>query len=374
MNWLRQRFELSHGDALAALRAMEGLRGLAIFLVFLVHYVTLVEPWITAGGSLPGLAGALRTVGHAGVDLFFVLSGYLIYGSLLARRQPFPGYFRRRIQRIYPVFLTVLAVYVALSFVFPAQSKLPADPAAAAIYLLQNLLLLPGLLPIEPIISVAWSLSYEMFYYLTIPLLIGLLGLRERSVRWRVLFFGAATIALGLACAWSAGPIRLVMFVAGILLYETLRAGLLRPPPAPVAAAAALLALLGLLWPTVGSAGYAVQVAGLFVGFFMLCHACFAPPATALARLFCWTPLRWLGNMSYSYYLIHGLALKAMFLVLGKLWPPQGQVGPALFALLGGAAFAGTVLVAAVLFLSVERPLSLAPRRRGAAALSASAA
>jgi exopolysaccharide production protein ExoZ len=66
---------------------MEGLRGFAVLLVFLVHYESLLEPWIARDASLLALAHSLLIVGNAGVDLFFLLSGYLIYGSLLTRQQ-----------------------------------------------------------------------------------------------------------------------------------------------------------------------------------------------------------------------------------------------------------------------------------------------
>ncbi|WP_153067260.1 acyltransferase family protein, partial [Steroidobacter cummioxidans] len=94
---------------------MEGLRGLAVLLVFLVHYESLLEPWIAADASLGVVAGALRIIGNSGVDLFFVLSGYLIYGSLLTRQQSFLHFFTRRLQRIYPAFTAVFLSLIHIS-------------------------------------------------------------------------------------------------------------------------------------------------------------------------------------------------------------------------------------------------------------------
>ena len=84
---------------------------------------------------------------------------------------------------------------------------------------------------------------------------------------------------------------------------------------------------------------------------------------------FSWTPLRWLGNMSYSYYLIHGLGLQAGFMVLSKLVPPTGEQS-ALFWILLAPMLALTLLVSAPLYLLIEGPFSLAPRQtRGATEL-----
>ena len=102
IDWFVDRIELSRGTAGGNVRPMEGLRGFAVFLVFLVHYSTLIGPRIAGHGDLPVLAEAMHTLGNRGVDLFFVLSGYLIYGSLMRRPQPFGQFMLRRVERIYP--------------------------------------------------------------------------------------------------------------------------------------------------------------------------------------------------------------------------------------------------------------------------------
>jgi peptidoglycan/LPS O-acetylase OafA/YrhL len=313
---------------------MEGLRGFAVFLVFIVHYATLVQPWISSE-PLRALSAAMHAIGNTGVDLFFVLSGYLIYGSLMTRPQSFSGFMARRLRRIYPAFAVVFLIYVALSFVVSGESRIPTSAGSALVYLSANFLLLPGLFPIEPLITVAWSLSYEMFYYLSLPLLITALRLRQRSARWRVGFFGAVALV-------------------GLLLGATVGA----------LALGAGAGLLVMLLPVSGPAGFATKIAVLFVAFFLLCLACYRPATLPLPRAFSWWPLRWLGNMSYSYYLLHGLALKAAFAVLGALVPHSTGHDAAWFWGLLPIMFGLTLIPTAALFLAVERPLSLTPTAR----------
>ena len=359
LNYLAQRFELSRGVGGDHVRSMEGLRGLAVFLVFLVHYVSLVEPWIIKGSSVLTLATALHRMGNSGVDLFFVLSGFLIYGSLLVKKQAYFRFMRRRIERIYPTFTVVFLVYVLLSFALPGQSKIPAGVPQAALYLVENFLLLPGLFPITPMITVAWSLSYELFYYLAIPFVIAAFSLRKRSSLWRMTFFLILSGLLAVYCAFNGGHIRLIMFVSGIMLFEVMNGvGKSCRPASVIGLLALALGLSATLLPVSGSAGVVVKIGILSVTFFVLCLTCFRNSSGRLAQAFCWTPLRYLGNMSYSYYLVHGLALQFSFLVLARALP-GASFGAWFFWVALPAMFLLTLLASGGLFLLVERPFSL---------------
>lgn len=362
MQWMAKQFELSRNDGAGNVRPMEGLRGFAVFLVFLVHYATLMAPWMTHSAPLAAMAEAVHAVGNAGVDLFFVLSGYLIYGSLISRHQDFLPFIRRRIARIYPAFMVVFAVYLILSFLQPSASKIPPGNTAAFLYILQNFLLLPGIFKIDPVITVAWSLSYELLYYLALPPLLLVLAMRTRSSAWRTHFFVAIGAIIVVAGSAYDGPMRLVMFIAGILLHEAIAAQVTTPRASPVA----LLVIVALLFttaPYVGAAAWAARICTLFCAFFFLCLHCFTLPQSWLGRAFSFTPMRWLGNMSYSYYLVHGLALKLIVMVLHTAWPAV----PHETAFVLGAlplAFMLTLLPSAALFLLVEKPFSLKPKPR----------
>jgi peptidoglycan/LPS O-acetylase OafA/YrhL len=128
------------------------LRGLAVLLVFLVHYITLSEDWVSASPDWHRWTTLVRSLGNVGVDLFFVLSGYLIYGLLIKAERPFLPYLRRRVVRIYPAFAAVFAVYLLVSALLPQKSKLPEGTSDALLYIAANFLLLPGMFDIEPMI------------------------------------------------------------------------------------------------------------------------------------------------------------------------------------------------------------------------------
>ena len=360
-DYLFQKFELSRGGGAHNVRPMEGLRGFAVVLVFLVHYVTLVKPWVSDRSTL-AFATAIHTIGNTGVDLFFVLSGYLIYGSLINRPQSFFKFMWRRVVRIYPTFAVVFAIYVGLSFIFPAENKIPASFWQGLAYVVQNFFLLPGLFPIQPMITVAWSLSYEMFYYLAIPLLIVFLKLRIRSPVWRIRLFSLVAIALIIYCGATGGPIRLVMFISGIFLYETLASNKALPRSNIAGIFALLFGLMVTLIPVGGGVGTALKITVLFFSFYVLCLACFQHANSILSRAFCWTALRWLGNMSYSYYLLHGLVLKFAFLVLALFLPITPNQGDIFWGLLP-VMFLITLIPTAGLFLAIERPFSLTSDR-----------
>lgn len=351
--WFKHQFEISRAGVGNNVLTMEGIRGFAVFLVFLVHYSSLSMPWIAANSPILSWAEALHSIGNAGVDLFFVLSGYLIYGSLISRQQPFLEFLKRRITRIYPAFTAVFLLYLLLSLLFPAENKIPDD--GALLYLLQNFLLLPGIFAIEPMITVAWSLSYEVFFYLALPVVVTAMRFRSLSAERRVLYVAFIAFFTAFWCTKYDSHLRLLMFIAGIFLYESVSSGKVRPPLSVTGSEALFIGIVAMIFPVSG----AIKVWFLFTSFYLFCLSCFLRPDEWLARCFTWTPLRWLGNMSYSYYLLHGLSLKAIFLFLVKVTPPN-QLSSGVFLLfLLPAAFFLTLFPTTMLFLLVERPLSL---------------
>ncbi len=362
---------------------MEGVRGLAVLLVFFVHFHSLFGSYAGSSSVAWIVSSFLGTIGHAGVDLFFVLSGYLIYGALLRKPVSYGAFVKRRLQRIYPTFLCVLMLYLLLSAMFPDLSKVHGPILSAAVYILQNVLLLPGVFPIIPIITVSWSLSFEFFFYLTIPALVCVARMRMWSSRWRVMLFS------GLWCSYvliafltPVSRVRLLMFFPGVLIYEAFDSRWAKRWLAPrweyLAAALFPASLLfGYLLdaapgrmsflPALGKGQTVLPGVSTYQGpykviLFSLAFSVFVLYSLhgngVLSRLFSWTPLRYLGNMSYSYYLFHGLTLSAVARLL-QHFEPQVTGGGLLFGALCLAAFTATWVSSTMLFVLVERPFSL---------------
>ena len=355
---------------------MEGMRGISALLVFFVHFYSLFG----SRAQSPRLADSflfLGTIGHVGVDVFFALSGFIVYGMLIEKPIGYLTFIWRRVVRLYPVFTTIFVLYVILELTIAPNDRLAGSFGSNMVYLAANYLMLPGFFPIVPLITVAWSLSYELFFYLVLPLGISSLRLRAWPHNKRVVLVTAISIAhLALAGSGLVGHPRMVMFTCGILLRETISFRTIWSQPAwrRAGSIASLLAFAGALAvqglsaePTVGRySGLVSDVQGwrldlLFgatyaLGYFALGGDGF------LAKWFSWDWIRWFGNTSYSYYLVHGLVLHILLKGFNLIRLPQSLSIP-WFLLLAVFSFLATALGGAALFLAVEKPF-LALRKR----------
>ncbi len=339
----------------ARLLSMEGLRGLAVLLVFLQHYAYQMQSLSHLEGISHVVIAALRSYGNLGVELFFVLSGYLIYGTLVRRTPPFGQFMARRAERLYPAFLVSFGLYVVIHLVAPGSEKIPSDIVDGVLYIVANLLFLPGLFPIKPLMSVTWSLSYEMFFYIASAGLVGGLRMNRMTVGVRIGIIVGLFGGFLIACAiFSWMPHRMMPFFAGMLLSEGIGVtkgkvpawlGLCSPP----------LALI--LGQTVPMHPILLELMHT-VAFFALCGACFS--GGLAGRVFSWTPARWLGNMSYSYYLLHGMTVMALSIVVTK-FVEHALPTWVVWALLPPT-FLVSLVPSFVLFVFIERPISLRPR------------
>lgn len=169
---------------------LDTLRALAIVLVFLYHYRIFVSHEPTFGwGSM---------VGWVGVDLFFVLSGYLIANQLFAglargQRLSLPHFYARRLLRTVPAYWVVLAFY----FLLPAVMGGKEPPALwRFLSFTQNIQLQPG-----TAFSHAWSLCIEEQFYLLLPA--SLLLMRRTGLSLRLGWMALASLVL-IAITWRS--------------------------------------------------------------------------------------------------------------------------------------------------------------------------
>jgi len=355
------------------IRAMEGLRGLAVLLVFLVHYDALFSFLAPRGSATYRISQVAGAMGNAGVDLFFVISGYLIYKILLTRNTALSSFWARRVERIYPTFLLAIILYVAGDVALPEAGKFDWRASGTIRYVVENLLLLPGICPIKPIVSVAWSLSYEFLFYLVLPLAMVSLALRKWKRSSRICFFvGLIMLHTLLSALGVMGHIRFSMFFVGIALYECDESGVFADRLGSLGETFTLIAFCCALPVTAWLTLNAPKVTGadpFASGMSLFRFGALATTIMAvlsyafyfdglLRRFFCLTPLRWLGNMSYSYYLIHGGALHALRLLLRQ--PHAANAASALWCwLLLPVSLVVTVVISVPVFLLVEKRFSL---------------
>jgi peptidoglycan/LPS O-acetylase OafA/YrhL len=308
---------------------LDGVRGIAILMVFLFHYVGIVRTDTPALTLASWVAASL----WVGVDLFFVLSGFLITGILLDAKGDRRGYFRtfyaRRALRIFPLY------YGALLIIFFALPPVGLFRSPAGARLLENQGWLwchaanikaaldgPQFFMTEGVyLHHFWSLSVEEQFYLAWPLVVYGLG-RSRlvAVCVAVIVLSPAlrlgVIAAGLApgAGYMLTPCRLDALGTGALLAVLVRGGVAtgafgRPAAWLLGVGGVILAGLfvrggGLRWEDpvtliLGLTAMAAWSAGLILAAIGL------RPAAPLRRALRASALRGVGKYSYGIYVIH---------------------------------------------------------------------
>lgn len=343
---------------------IQGMRGLAILLVLLNH------------AEVPGFGG-----GFVGVDIFFVISGFLI-GGLLQRELESTGrldlwaFFARRIRRLLPSSLLVVAfslLVVRLFYAPQEQDELLSSVRAAALYAV-NLWFssrttdyFGGHTEANPVLHL-WSLAVEEQFYILWPLLLlAAVRLTHGAVRQA---HGALIVGLGLlslaGCiamsmlnykhAFFLTPFRIWEFAAGMAVMSWSHRAAHWPVRVPQ-----VLGLLALVLLVVVSLSFngrmrfpgawaMLPVSSAVLLLLVTLHA-----GDSLAgRLLEAAPLRWLGDCSYSVYLWHW----PLFIIATQLVPHPGA---ALTLLL----LVGAILLGRVSYRCVEQPFMRAPREGG---------
>lgn len=358
---------------------LHGLRALAIVSVLQIH----VTMTMVVTGLMPENHPIAARSNHVwfGMDLFFVLSGFLI-GTLLApatsggARGGMLRFYARRAFRIIPLYYVVLTVLVLLFATAPEQRQM----------LVYEYLYLTNYAPMRapPVMPAAWSLCVEEHFYIVVPLLSAALSRLPRP-SWRMgalfaLWLAGLAVRYAIFAArptpWTPTEMGLALYIRTHTRFDTLIAGVLlaqvqsvyggeirealRRPALKIAlafvAAACCAALLGPLagrhdlstifaWGTVTSVMY-------FVTVLLLLNS-----DGLVTRVLSWRGFLWFATLGYGVYLVHPVLISVVVLpaaaVMRWAWGlSPGVVWPCALAFLLVIATA----VAYGLHLVVEKP------------------
>jgi peptidoglycan/LPS O-acetylase OafA/YrhL len=357
--------------------ALDGVRGIAILTVFLYDCLKL-----PSGGIVNLLGRKLSSAGWTGVDLFFVLSGFLITGILLDSRGR-PGYLRsffaRRSLRIFPLyFLALWTTFVAVPALAVYWS--PAEPVARRVaqlshdqvwfwtYLQNWMFAFRGHWPNVNYLNHFWSLAVEEQFYLVWPFVVGWCGSRALArICWAAVV-GALLLRVGL---WSQGAPSVALYVPTLTRVDSLCFGALfamglRSPIwyprlchlAPWMLGGLAVAIIGIdaVWPIlkteqVGSQTIGHTLLGLLFGTFVF-TASAARSEGRLAQVLSLRGLTLLGQFSYCMYVLH----RPVYKLVNKLdWSvvPESVRGLLIF----GAALLGSLALSALSWKFIEKPI-----------------
>jgi peptidoglycan/LPS O-acetylase OafA/YrhL len=317
---------------------LDGLRGLAILLVLLLHFTTDME--MPAGTVAAGVRSAFQ-IGWIGVDLFFVLSGFLITGILVDNKgsgRYFRAFYARRALRILPVyFLAVFAAFHLLPRVFQGFDTGGMRTEAAFWLFLANFKELPYQL--ARTVGHFWSLAIEEQFYLMWPLVVFLsTRTQARRIALVAVILSPLLRYVALRAGVSGGsvyhftPFRLDGLATGAFIALSMRDPGARLALGPLSNIAGLgaLAVAGVLFgpvhipePLSTQLDFSIGFSALCVGFgALLTRTVLSTPDSSLARALSWRGLVTLGTYSYAMYLVHVPLLRVVSKVgLPPQWP-----------------------------------------------------
>ena len=344
--------------------ALDGVRGFAVLGVMATH--------LFAGAQLPRYINLPLSMGVAGVDLFFVLSGFLITGILrdsLGDARYFRKFYVRRVLRIFPLYYGLILLLLLLTR--PLHIAWHGVQWSLLLYLQNTHILFPSLLDFRARyinIDHLWSLAVEEQFYLVWPLVLALV----RSPR-RLLALCAAGMVLSLGlrvCSlflnygfdWMnrSTLCRADELLAGAALAILLRGPhaervLERAKPALAISLTIALAARGLSWwidAEITAGWQSILLTSVDYTLVMLVAtaliACCLNPASRVRSAFSWKYLRSVGKYSYGLYVLHLVFLPGVtFLLLAPLRHtlhnrvlPRLLISLIVFSLSGVAAYA----------------------------------
>lgn len=313
-------------------RSIQYMRGIAAMSVVIFHIL------INTFGSAAGEAEPHIFFFSGGVDLFFVISGFVMFASTGERQVGAWDFMKARIIRLVPLYW--VSLLVMLAFLAVSQNYTPP---------LREIFFSFGFMPYKnefgvkgPLFNPGWTLNYEMFFYAIFAMTLCMRNYVWRFIGVAAVFFGLISMKrflapLGMAGEEFASGLS-TEFLMGMLVWVAYRRGWIRSPLLLVCAG---IALAVYLMETSGFRGPRMLYAGV-------------PAALILAGLVQMEPSVWnlpllglIGDASYSLYLSHAFVID-----LVEELAPFDRV-PALTAV----AFAASVAVGILVYVFLEKPL-----------------
>ena len=361
---------------MAQLQSIQALRGIAALLVLLAHIgvIELRLLSVSTSDETPLLLQPLAN-GVSGVDIFFVISGFImvyVSQSYVSSVRQSADFLIARFVRVYPiywVFLALAAIGMFVQYGLPYDAiDIPADRATN--HVISSILLIPQF--DLPILVVGWTLVHELFFYLVFAVL--LFAPRAQLGVWLAIW-GLVVLSgslLGLSDTGARSLIELVFspltleFIGGAFVAILYLSGK-RIVPIVALAVGAIGFLAGLVFNANLDRFFLewgrVLIFGLPSLLIVYGAVCLEDhyPKNLVGRFF-----STLGDWSYALYLSHLLVLLALSMILPKmsnLFDPAatGVLGNLLFALVG---LIGSIIFAGLAHRFLERPLTKALNSR----------
>jgi exopolysaccharide production protein ExoZ len=297
---------------------------------------------------------------QAGVDVFFVISGFIMYhatdgGSAVDAR----SFFVRRLIRIVPLYWLATLAMVFIIVLMPNLGQSVKSSFVNAEHLIASLFFIPVASPVAPqlflpLLPTGWTLNYEMFFYALFAAAIVCGAQRQSHVATLVV---AALGALALVGVLTDPPGPLGFYTDPIILefgFGLVAAAIWRRwtiRSQPVAWAVFGLACALLICLPMADPGYRVLRFGLIAAVLVFAAACISWRAFGFLKL--------MGDVSYTMYLSHMFALAALVQIWRKFGPQAGSGHiPMLYALAVLTVICGSI----VIWRLIEKPIDAALR------------
>lgn len=327
---------------------MHGLRGIAATSVFISHCIGGYLLHLCSSCNSNGILKTINTVGTFGVEIFFLISGYVMFQA--SKRTPPMLFLRNRFWRLYPVFLLFTALF------FVGNYFLHLEPQKNSIdLLLYNALFLNLLTGTPALTPNAWTITYEVYFYLLVYSIV------FPSLNGRKIFIPALAIFLSIIFFWKY-PIT-AYFVAGVLL--NIYGERLSKPLNHLPSRIFLLTEICLLLLTLYLAGSEqkynwqwithhpsvfIQISALFLLVLFIQH-----PKSRIGNSLTHSKIMLLGTVSYTLYLAHPYS----YIVSRELTKYLGrylQSEMALFTVFASLTIVSTLILTFLVYRTVERP------------------